>query len=578
MKQLNLRMKNQKLSFLCLLIFICPQLSAQSYSWSKVIGGLDYDKSKTISVDKSQNLIVGGSFGHSVDFDPSSGGAHISALTSSPAGSASFIAKYDSSGNYIWASRIGGIEVSMLDTDNQNNIIAIGFFHSTQDFDPNDNIFYPLTAQGGGNTFILKLDSNGVFKWAKNLGGTSQVAPNSIKIDHNNNLYLSGIFYQTGDFDPDSGSVNVTSNGGSDVYLLKLDSNGTYLWSHQFGSKQHDFSSDLSIDKYGNSYVSGFFSDTINFDTTSNNHILTSSIVLNSYIAKYDTYGNFQWVKQLGDSPGWSQVLMTSSFIDSYGNILTTGGFSGTPDFDPGINSNTLTATSSNNSFISKLDSNGNFVWVKGIFGTFNRDNERVCTDELGNILITGSFRGTVDLDPGSNVQSTTSRGGLDAFIVSLNKHGDYRWGGSIGGSEDILINGIDLDNSMNMYYTGSFKDQVDLHPFSGRTIRQSNNFIDFFISKIKLDFVTGLSSKQINQDVHLFPNPARNVVHINSSTTLPSTLSIYNINGSLVKIVRTNSSESISIDVSAFSPGRYIVKSEAGSSSQFTTNFIVYD
>src|SRR5690606_28763621 len=101
----------------------------------------------------------------------------------------------------------------------------------TVDFDPGIGVFN-LTSNGSSDVFIQKLDVSGNFLWAKSFGGgpSSSAAAFSITIDNNGNIYTTGRFWATVDFDPGVGVYNLTSNGRHDIFIQKLDVNGDFLW------------------------------------------------------------------------------------------------------------------------------------------------------------------------------------------------------------------------------------------------------------------------------------------------------------------------------------------------------------
>ena len=174
--------------------------------------------------------------------------------------------------------------------------------------------------------------------------------------------------------------------------------------------------------------------------------------------------------------------------VDSSGNVYSTGWFNGTADFDPGagtfnlINSGQFGA----DIFISKLDSDGNFVWAKGMGGTTSDVGYGISIDASGNVYTTGSFGGTADFDPGAGTFNLTSSGGSDIFINKLNNNGDFVWAKAMGDASDDFGNAISVDSSGNIYTTGSFQGTVDFDPGDvGTSNLTSAGFEDIFISKL---------------------------------------------------------------------------------------------
>ncbi len=154
-------------------------------------------------------------------------------------------------------------------------------------------------------------------EWGKtfggNLGGNFLNYGRSIAVDDDGNIYTTGSFEGTGDFDPGPGVYNLTSNSEYDVFISKLDRNGNFLWAKCFGGMSSNVSAPISdigygivTDKDGNVYVCGAFENTVDFDPGSGVYNISSSGGEDIFILKLDASGNFIWVKTLGGS--WQDV------------------------------------------------------------------------------------------------------------------------------------------------------------------------------------------------------------------------------------------------------------------------------
>jgi hypothetical protein len=198
---------------------------AQNVSWVKKIGGTSSDYGQVIKKDKMGNLIAAGNYSGTIDLDPGSGVFNVTSNGSQDV----FIVKLDSIGNFIWGKSVGGPSidaVSDLKVDSDGNVYICGFFRGNADFDPSTaNFTLSISSSGiSADGFILKLDSNGSFVYVKQIGGTSAVDDHvfSIDLDNQGNLYATGYFNGTCDLDPGPGQFNVTSIGGSDIFIIKL--------------------------------------------------------------------------------------------------------------------------------------------------------------------------------------------------------------------------------------------------------------------------------------------------------------------------------------------------------------------
>ncbi|SVE51796.1 uncharacterized protein METZ01_LOCUS504650, partial [marine metagenome] len=229
----------------------------------------------------------------------------------------------------------------------------------------------------------------------------------------------------TVDFDPGSGTTNLTSNGGKDVFVSKLDSSGDLVWAKSFGGTSTE-SGYGAVDSSGNVYTTGTFRNTVDFDPGAGTANLTSNGIYDVFVSKLDSSGNYVWAKSFG---GTNSDVGRSVAVDSSGNVYTTGYFKSTPgDFDPGSGTANLTSNGVHDVFVSKLDSSGNYVWAKSFGGSGHDYGHSVAVDSSGNVYTTGFFNGTVDFDPGAGTAENTSTGGIDVFVSKLDSSGDYVW------------------------------------------------------------------------------------------------------------------------------------------------------
>jgi hypothetical protein len=317
------------------------------------------------------------------------------------------------------------------------------------------------------------------FAWAKQLGGTQQETGNSVAVDLSGNVYTSGSFYGTADFDTGSGVFNLTSAGTSDIFISKLDAAGNFVWAKKMGGSGDDDGLSIAIDAVGNIYVGGKFKGTADFDPGVGVFNLISAGAEEIFISKLDKNGNFVWAKRIGS---YSADVASSIALDKSGNVYATGYFEGTVDFDPGAGTHNLTAPSCwSDAFILKLNTSGNFVWVKKFEGTLTEFGNSIAIDALGNVYTTGIFHGTTDFDPGVGTYNLTSNQ-YATFISKLDAAGNFVWANQVGGnSSSAQARSIVVDALGNVYTTGHFNGTVYFGTFS----LSCNSWTDMFISKL---------------------------------------------------------------------------------------------
>ncbi len=369
-----------------------------------------------------------------------------------------------------------------ITVDASGNVYTTGYFSETADFDPGAGTANLISA-GAFDIFVQKLDANGNFVWAKSFGGSTQDRGNSITVDVSGNVYTTGYFEGTVDFDPGTGTANLTSLGGNEIFIQKLDASGNFIWAKSFGASSTDAGQSITVDASGNVYTTGNFQGTIDFDPGAGTAILISAGAFDFFVQKLDASGNFIWAKSFGGS---SSDQVRSCTVDASGNIYTTGTFQGTADFDPGSGTANLSSAGGNDIFVQKLDASGNFIWVKSFGSSSNDYGYSITTDAFGNVYTTGTFCETVDFEMGAGTVNLTSEGETDVFVQKIDSFGNLIWAKSFGGNSSDFGLSITVDNSGNVYTTGGFHFSVDFDPGAG-TANLNSVFIypDIFIQKL---------------------------------------------------------------------------------------------
>ncbi|MES2763373.1 MAG: T9SS type A sorting domain-containing protein [Bacteroidota bacterium] len=464
-----------------------------SFQWAKTMGGGGSEFSTSIANDKYGNIFVTGMYAGG-DLDPGPG-----TYSATPMGGWGdlFISKFDPSGNLVWAKIIGGNTDDWgysITVDDSGYVYTSGITTYGADFDTGPGTY----TVSGGDAFVSKMDNNGTLIWAKAVNGTSiSYGDKSLAVDKKGNVYYSGTFLNTVDFNPGAGVFNLSSGSSSnkDIFISKLNRQGNFVWAKKYGSPtQNDKAPLLTLDSLDNLYVTGVYSYSIDCDPGPGTYTLSSaSSGSGLFVSKLDSSGSFVWAKNFYSSTNGTctgangEVEAKSIKIDALGNIYLLGDFHNTVDFDPGPGTYTIQSSGNRAIFMMKLNNVGNFVWAKAM-ATWAQCNSgySMVLDRFGYIYITGKFV-TMDFDPGSGSNIILSSPSLaeNALIAKYDTTGALSWAGAIGGGTAWGY-GITVDAFDNVYTTGiCYGTTMDFDPGAGVVNIPSNGAQDIFLQKM---------------------------------------------------------------------------------------------
>jgi type IX secretion system substrate protein/beta-propeller repeat-containing protein len=392
-------------------IFIVKYDPAGNVLWAKSAGGSGSDEGTSITTDTSGNIYLAGYFGsNTINFGNTTlvrnGSFDI------------FLAKYDSSGNLIWAKSIGGIgddEWPKITTDVEGNLYMSGWFQSSSIKIGNTTL---VNSGGLWDFFIAKYNSHGHVIWAKGAGGSGADNVRGISTDTENNVYLTGGFTSPIlSFD----NIFLSNAGGdtySDVFIVKYSSIGSVLWAKRAGGNNFDDGYSVTTDNENNTYLTGtFFSPTINFDSKT----LINSGSCDIFIAKYNPFGEVIWAKSAGGNSCDNGIDIVQ---DAFNNIYVTGYFSSS---SIAFGSSVLTSNEEGiyDIYIAKYDTSGNPLWAKSVGGGDIDWGESITVDPTGNLFLAGGFLSpTIDFGNSTLINAGGTMPGAnyypDIFIAKL--------------------------------------------------------------------------------------------------------------------------------------------------------------
>ena len=533
------------------LLLIVGSSFAQTWQWARSAHGNNNEQGWSTASDAIGNVYLTGYF--SSDTIIFGNDTLYGAYTI-------FIAKYDSSGNLLWAKNTGGGTATSIAVDAGDNAYIAGYFGSgTPVFIFGNDTLYNA---GQSDILILKYDSSGNELWARSTtGGIWLDRASDIATDIYNDIYVTGSFAS-----PyiSFGSIfffnaQQSSPYGSDFFIAKYDSSGNVIWAQGAGAVYDEGGSSITTDLIGNVYVAG--------DIGSAYFYIGSNILINSgvgaydiFIAKYDSAGNVLWAKSAGSTNNDQPADIN---VDNNGNAYVTGMFQ-SPSIVFG-NDTLVNSSTSIDIFIMKYDSSGTTMWARSAGGVSADYGTGITSNSNGNAYATGHFNNTITF--GSFTFSTV---GLDdIYIVKYDSSGNVLWAARAGGANNDNGNAICSDANGNVFVTGYFSSTSII--FGNDTLINADQIspytLEIFIAKLHDPVITDIpdNTTSISQ-INLFPNPASNQLTIESSKFKVQSVEVYDVMGKrCLSALTPNPSPggegSASIDVSKLASGIYFVK-----------------
>ncbi len=554
----------KKILFISTLTTLFITANAQTFGWAKSIGGQNYDDSRAIAVDKLGNVYTVGYYqkyvGTSIDFDPGPGTFTLD-VNSQYDG---FVSKLDANGNFVWAKNIGSfVKGNSISIDSLNNVFIVGSFIGTSDFDPSVATYTMNAPDISGTAF-----NPNIFILKLNSNGNFIWAKNigNQFTDIANNISIRGAnVYVTGSYngsliDFDPNTGTQLLSGYEDAFMLKLDTAGNFIWAKNVGGTSIEVGNSVTSDIAGNIYATGTYGSNSDFDPSASTYTIAGQ---GAFILKLDASGNFLMAKGLDGATG------KSIRVDATGNIYTAGNFQGIVDLDPSLTTYTYQSIGGGaDLYVSKLNSTGSFVWAKNINSSSADLSAGLELDAVGNIYLTAKSYGSGLKIEGGPINIVPGFAGDYMVILQFNNLGSLIGINSVGGS-DVMPKAMALDASNTIYTTGYFVYTCDFNPDVPVVNLVSLGFTDNFISKLTLNpfIISGISEyKSVTNLFNAYPNPSNELINIKLEilSETNTTIEITNTLGQVVlsKALTQNITQ---LNISDLTKGIYFITVKTG-------------
>ncbi len=347
---------------------------------------------------------------------------------------------------FEWAHKTGTSVIATgaaVATDEHGNSYVTGTFFGQGTFGD-----FTLKAQGR-DIYLAKYDRDGKVLWAKGIGGRADDFGNAVAVDKDGNCYLTGSFA----FTMHLGTDSLVSHGQHDMFIAKYSSKGDLLWCKSAGGYYEDHVMSISLDNAGNSYLAGYFKDTMWYGS---GKMITGKGMssFNIFLAKYDAKGNVLWTKPITGANYATQNEGLAIATDAGGTIYVSGYYQSEANFE----TKKFTTRGTNALFVAKYNTEGKEIWVKSSEGTLaSVIGKGIALDKKGNSYIAGTFTSTASFD---SISITSKNLGYpEMFLAKYNAAGNIQWVRSSSGFGTKAPYDVAVDAEGNPYVFGTFKD-----------------------------------------------------------------------------------------------------------------------
>lgn len=445
--------------------------------WGKAFGAaFNHQRASGVALDPTDDtILLVGNYEGAFSFNGTDPLSH--------AGSSDvYVTKFDTEGAFQWSVRSGDYQpqfVNAVAVSAERHIFLAGSFEGELEL-PNG---VKLASTGGqSDVFVVRLNPEGAPVWAKGFGDGSPQPKlaTSIAVDSKGHTIIAGYFNGSLEFAP---GMLINEAGGRDVFLAKLDAEGTPLWAKRLGNGNPGGSPNhllcrVAIDHQDNIVLETAFSGNMSLGAPLSDEASPGSRAM--LLAKFDTNGKPLWQKVFGAAE--AEQRSRALAIDSKNNILLTGEMAGTLSFD---GKDTL-STSANNDpdlFVAKFDPQGAHLWSFRAGSIGPQEGRAIGVDANDNVIVTGSYTGILQFTgDDALVNSGLGTGDYDLFALKLDPNGKYLWAKSFGDkNEDQVTEGMAVDSKGNTIFAGSFDGMIKF----GSTELSSTGYDDIFLLKL---------------------------------------------------------------------------------------------
>lgn len=538
--------------FLIIYLAFAQQSIPSDLKYSSYYGGNEADEARSIAIDNDDNFYI---FGYTLSTNlPTNSNSFQDSLKGSYD---AFIAKFDSSGNHIWTSYIGGSNVdiaSSIKITLDNHLILVGYSNSS-DFPTTPGAFQTNNA-GQYDVFIIKIDTSGQIIWSTLFGGMGGELGIDISIDLDNNIIIGGQT-NSSNFPFTLGAFQPLPLGNNDAFVAKFNTNGQLLWATCYGGTATEDAHAITNDYENNVIITGM-SNSSDLTISSNALQSTNNGFFDIYIAKFSSNGNFLWGTYFG---GTNYDDIYGIHCDSLNNLYLSG-VTSSIDFQTTSNAFQAIKNNGTDACIFKLSKNGDLIWSTYLGGDDDDSAIRINIDRNNNVTtLINTISDTLSLNA-DTIFSNYPLNFQKVYIITMDSSGSPLWSSYFGGNYIDRAFDFKIAPGGKLFFTGTTESSNI--PITSNAFQSSKNlYVDSYVGIIQSSLYltdttnvnTSIQVSNKKNEMVLFPNPASEYVCF-SKNYINYELSILDANGKLIKHEKIAQN---CINIKALNQGLYI-------------------
>lgn len=544
---------------------------AQELEWVRQLGGTGYCDTKNTVVDAQGAIYMIGSFGGTVDFDPSAATLTLSSTSERDI----FVAKYDAAGGLVFVNQLqtttAGDNISYAEdiaVDAGGNVFIAASFVNRITLGTTVLTSTPREdGESSRDILLARYSATGELVFAYGMGGPGTDYGYALAATTDNKILLTGRFQGRVDFDPGAGTTVLEAEDNStDLYIARYNPDGSFDAAVSAGGTDYQLANTLAVDGQGNVIIGGTYRNRLSFDR---NNTFNHPDTRNGFVAKYDADLRFRWalplrLPQNRADEDWEMTLFMKT--DPADNILVTGKFTGQLN----VAGQELNATGSTTDiYLANIRPDGTLGFARRYGGAGDEETRDVAVGPDGNLYLVGNFAGTLDLDPAQQDDNLTSQAGPDGFLAQLNASGDYRSVQPFRGSGDVTLKRLIVSPAEPsvMLLTGMFEDRLELDE---GTALSSRGEVDVFFARYDLTPPPPPAPALILTALSIYEGQVGDTVQLQGQnfgqTVADNTVAF---GETVAEVLSANAAGTeLSVRVPALAPGSYSVTMRVGAAS----------